>query len=224
MPDSSLFITGDGSHSIHSSTFGVPYHSIHGAIQETQHVFIDAGLKHKLKELKENVTILEIGLGTGLNAFMTYLFAERHKIHLNYTALEAYPISLEQAYALNYADLLAANEKATFIQLHKSSWDQELKITDHFEIHKIKTLFQNYDFPQKFDLIYMDAFAPNAQAEFWEEPFLSKLYNCLLPAGVVCSYYAKGSFKRTLKAVGFKIEALPGPPSKREMTRAIKIS
>ena len=155
---------------------------------------------------------------------MTYLFAERHKTSISYTALEAYPISLEQAQAMNYPDLLAANELEKFLHLHQSPWNQSEQLSDHFEFHKIKTLFQDYDFPQKFDLIYMDAFAPNAQAEFWEEPFLAKLHASLLTQGVVCSYCAKGSFKRALKAVGFEIEALPGPPRKREMTRATKIS
>lgn len=224
MPEPGLFITGDGSHSIYSEKFGVPYHSIHGAIQETQHVFIDAGLKHKLNEQKDKIKILEIGLGTGLNAFMTLLYANKHEIKIDYTALEAYPINAEEASQLNFPKLLNTTHASSLNLLHDCKWDQEVQINPHFLFKKIKTKFEDYAYPQVFDLIYFDAFAPNSQPELWNESFLENIYRTLLPKGTLTSYCAKGSFKRALKAVGFQIESIPGPPRKREMTRATKIS
>lgn len=216
-----IITTSDGSHSILSEKFGVAYHSIHGAIQETQHVFIDAGLDYQASK-KDELSILEIGWGTGLNSYMTLLEADKKKLPIQYTTIEAYPISIEQAQTLNYAENLQQENQKSFLQLHESDWEEKHLISPYFNFIKYFMLFEKIDFINQFDIIYFDAFAPNAQAEFWEVDFLSKMYQSLRQDGILVTYCAKGSFKRALKAVGFTVESIPGPPRKREMVRAIK--
>ena len=221
MPNS-LFETADGSHSLFSEQYGVSYHSKYGAIQETQHVFINAALRFKAVVQKE-ISILEIGVGTGLNAYMTLLEAEKRDLSIQYTAIEAYPISLEQASTLNYPALLNKEaSSAHFLQMHAADWATTLPITQQFQFHKQQIKFETIAFDNQFDIIYFDAFAPNSQPELWEADVLGAMYKALKPDGVLTTYCAKGVVKRTLKAVGFQIEALKGPPGKREMTRAIK--
>lgn len=217
-----IILTSDGSHSILSEQFGVTYHSIHGAIQETQHVFIDAGLDHKLQEQEDNISILEIGWGTGLNSYMTFLEAEKRNIKIDYTTIEAYPISIEQAQGLNYPESLEQENDTLFLLQHQLEWEQKHPISKNIQFTKHQMLFQKIDFKNKFDIIYFDAFAPTAQAELWEPEFLQQMYDSLKDKGILVTYCAKGSFKRALKAVGFKVESIPGPPRKREMTRGIK--
>lgn len=212
--------TQDGSHSIFSNEFGVPYHSKYGAIQETDHVFIKAGLRLKAV-LQDKLTILDIGFGTGLNALMTYLEAEKRGLSIDYVALEAFPIAMSTVQQLNYPAILKL-EPSVFYQLHESSWNQPTKLAANFQLTKLKCLFQEIAFDNYFDVIYYDAFAPNAQPELWEQPLLQKMYDALKPDGILVTYCAKGSFKRTLKAIGFTVERLPGPPGKREMTRGVK--
>lgn len=217
-----LFETSDGSHSLFSGQYGVSYHSKHGAIQETQHVFINAALR--LKALtQQNIHILEIGFGTGLNAYMTLLEAHKRNLAIQYTAIEAYPISSQQASELNYSTLLKDEKfQAHFLQMHTANWATTLPITEQFQFIKHQIKFEEIDFSNQFDIIYFDAFAPNSQPELWEADVLGAMYKALKKDGVLVTYCAKGVVKRTLKAIGFQIEALKGPPGKREMTRAIK--
>ena len=218
----SLIETEDGSHSLFSEQYGVSYHSKYGAIQETQHVFINAALRFKAVIQKE-ISILEIGFGTGLNAYMTLLEAAKRDLLIKYTAIEAYPISLQQATTLNYPALLnKATTQAEFLQMHAADWATTLRITEQFQFIKQQIKFEAIDYDHQFDIIYFDAFAPNAQPELWEAEVLANMYKALKEDGVLVTYCAKGVVKRTLKAVGFQIEALKGPPGKREMTRAIK--
>jgi len=219
LPANELFITSDGSHSLLSEKFQVPYHSRHGAIGETQHVFIDAGFKTKLKQ--STISILDIGLGTGLNALMTLVENEKTESMVYYEAIEAYPITLEIAEEINYPQLLST-DKTTYMQLHKLEWNQEHKINPNFTFHKKHNSFEDFQTKHTFDVIYYDAFAPNAQPTLWDEEILNKMYGILNSDGVLVTYCAQGQFKRNLKAVGFSIEALPGPEGKREMTRARK--
>ncbi len=221
MPNS-LFETEDGSHSLFSEQYGVSYHSKYGAIQETQHVFINAALRFKAVIQKE-ISILEIGFGTGLNAYMTLLEATKRDLAIQYTAIEAYPISLQQATALNYPTLLNDEVSSShFLQMHSADWAKSVPITEQFQFIKQQIKFEAIDFENQFDIIYFDAFAPNSQPELWEADLLGIMYKALKKDGVLVTYCAKGVVKRTLKAVGFQIEALKGPPGKREMTRAIK--
>lgn len=217
-----VFETQDGSHSVFSEKFGVSYHSKYGAVQESRHVFIEEGLFFKALT-KKHLRVLEMGFGTGLNAFLAFLEAEKRQLKLEYVAVEAYPLSVEMALELNYPAVLDAENRAgAFAAMHGCDEGERVRLTANFTFQKIFQPFEQARFDLGFDLIFFDAFAPNAQPELWEEPLMRKMYEALLPGGVLVTYCAKGSFKRTLKAVGFEVEAPQGPPGKREMVRAIK--
>jgi tRNA U34 5-methylaminomethyl-2-thiouridine-forming methyltransferase MnmC len=219
--------TADGSHTLYSPIFDATYHSTHGAIQEAEVVFIHAALNYQLEQKKDDLSILEIGFGTGLNALMTYLATSDKKPSIYYEAWEAYPIGLDLAAAINYPSALKISKEAkdAFIQMHHSiDKIQEIRAAPSFQFQLRKDFFEAIDAQAKFDIIYQDAFSPNVQPELWEEHFLQKLYTALKPNGVLTTYCAKGAFKRALKSVGFQVEALPGPKGKREMTRAHKKS
>lgn len=216
-----IFQTQDGSDSLFSEAYGVSYHSRYGAVQESRHVFIEAGLHHIWLHGKQ-ASVLEIGLGTGLNAFMTMLEAENRKLPVRYTGVEAFPITLEQASMLNYPSQLDPGaEKEIFLRIHALPSGEWQKLSPCFQFRKFLSRVQDLDFSREYDLIYFDAFAPGAQPELWEYPVLEKMYQALNPGGVLVTYCAKGSFKRDLKSLGFEVQSLPGPPGKREMTRAI---
>lgn len=215
-------ITSDGSHTLYVPHLDETYHSKHGAIQEALHVFIDAGLNHYKKS---ELNILEIGFGTGLNTFLTLLEAEKKGIKINYTGIEAFPLGKEIIKRLNYTSELNLSEKAIelFNKLHKTEWEGEYEITPSFILNKIQIELDKFNTEKKFDVIYFDAFGPRVQPEMWTKQILKNMYNCLSEKGVLVTYCAKGSVKRTLKEVGFELEALPGPLGKREMTRAKKL-
>jgi len=217
-----LIETQDGSHSLMSGAFGVSYHSRYGAIQESLHVFIKAGLHWKALKSKQ-LRILEIGFGTGLNAYLTMLEAARLGLDIYYETIEAYPISVEQAATLNYPQFLQPEESPTlFMELHRAPFGEKIVITRHFQLQKQQMQFENIQHKDAFDLVFFDAFAPDSQPESWEQPMLQKVYEALKKDGIMVTYCAKGYVKRNLKAVGFQVEALPGPPGKREMTRGVK--
>ncbi len=219
-----LITTSDGSHSLFIESLDESYHSIHGAIQESKHVFIEAGLKNLTLEGEEVLNILEMGFGTGLNVFLTYLAAKEQPIH--YTSLEAYPLEFAMVEQLNYVKELEVNEvdKAVFEKLHQADWNQKVAISSSFHLTKLNQKLEEVDLPSNhFDLVYYDAFAPSAQPELWTEVIFSKLFACMSEGGVLTTYCAKGVVKRILKKVGFQVKALPGPPGKREMTKAMKV-
>jgi tRNA U34 5-methylaminomethyl-2-thiouridine-forming methyltransferase MnmC len=217
-----LQTTDDGSMTLFSTTFQEIYHSRRGAIQESKHVFIEAGLKFVATQHKE-IKILEVGFGTGLNAFLTALYAQENQLKVNYTGLEPIPITTEIWQKLNYSSCLELNEKENeiFEKLHTSQWNRIEEINAHFFIKKIESKLEDYSTENKFDLIYFDAFAPSKQSELWELSIFEKLSQMLNSQGVLVTYCAKGDLKRNLKSVGFKVESLQGPVGKREMTRAI---
>lgn len=217
-----IIITQDGSHSVFSPQYGVTYHSKFGAVTESAHVFIDAGLRYKAA-VQRNIDILEVGFGTGLNAFMTWLEAERRNLSVRYTALEAYPLSLEEAVQFNFAQQLGVPERsADFLRLHQVEWNTQTVFSEQFSFEKKLLRLEDFSAQSAFDLIYFDAFAPQAQPELWTEAIFAALYEALRPEGVLVTYCAQGHFKRTLKRAGFAVERLQGPPGKREMTRATK--
>ena len=219
-----LFITDDGSHSVHSEQFSVNYHSTHGAIQESQHIFIDAGLKHFVnKSSKNEITVLEMGFGTGLNALMTFLEAEQNSWHINYLTIEAYPLSKNEFLALNYSEKLKSPEsQAVFIQMHEATWNEKHPLSKNFNFTKIQADFKNIDFKNVADVVYFDAFSPESQPELWDETMMQVVHDALREGGVMTTYCAKGSVKRALKSVGFQLESLAGPFGKREISRAAK--
>jgi tRNA U34 5-methylaminomethyl-2-thiouridine-forming methyltransferase MnmC len=216
-----IFLTDDGSHSLMSETFGDSYHSKFGAIQESQHVFIEAALNYLTAKGKTDVTILEIGFGTGLNALMTFREAERQNLKIHYLTIEKYPLSMEQAETLNYAEQLSV-EPSVFKTLHSCNWGESVQLGAHFTFEKRESDCQTIDVEDFADIIYFDAFAPQIQPELWETPILQRLFTALKTGGVLTTYCAKGAVKRALKEVGFQLESLPGPVGKREMTRALK--
>ena len=217
-----LFRTEDGSQSILSEQYGVTYHSKFGAVTESAHVFIAAGLRYKAVVQRE-IAILETGLGTGLNAFMTWLEAERRNLKVDYTGLEINPLTLESAEALDYPLALGNPDRTEdFLRLHQCSWETKHTFSEAFAFEKCRTGIEHFIRPEAFDLIYFDAFAPQAQPELWTEAVFNHMYTSLKPEGVLVTYCAQGHFKRTLKKAGFTVERLQGPPGKREMTRAMK--
>jgi tRNA U34 5-methylaminomethyl-2-thiouridine-forming methyltransferase MnmC len=216
-----LLISGDGSHTIKHALFDAWYHSIHGAIAESEVVFINANLLHPSRiQTRKPIRIFEMGFGTGLNALMTYIACLQNYISVEYHTVEAYPISIDTALTLNYDSILG--HKAFFECIHQADWDMDVVINDHFTIHKYKGLVEEISMPESMDAVYYDAFAPSCQESLWKVPILSKMYSCLSQGGILTSYCSQGEFRRQLQACGFNVERIPGPPHKREMIRATK--
>ena len=215
-----LIVTDDGSHSLYSERYGVTYHSKYGAITESAHVFIDAGLRYKAA-VQRGIALLEIGFGTGLNAFMTWLEAEKRNLCVRYTTIEAYPLTLKEASAFNFAAQLRVPERhADFLRLHRFSWEETHTLSEHFTFTKHRVRLEDFNPGNaNCDLIYFDAFAPQAQPELWTEAIFTRLREALNPEGILVTYCAKGDVKRAMKKAGFEVERLQGPPGKREMTR-----
>ena len=212
-----IIVTSDGSTTIQLPEWNEQYHSVNGAIQEAYHVFIDAGF-NQIK--KDNISILEIGFGTGLNCLVT-LLEEKKKI--NYVGVEAYPVKTEELEKLNYlSQLKVEDKKEVFQKIHQVTWDELHQITSDFTLIKRKQFFKDINDIEVFDLIYFDAFGARVQPELWTEAIFEKMYRSLKLEGVLVTYSAKGSVRRAMEAVGFYVERLQGPPGKREMLRAIK--
>jgi tRNA U34 5-methylaminomethyl-2-thiouridine-forming methyltransferase MnmC len=213
-----LRTTADGSQTIFVPQWDEHYHSIHGAIQESRHVFINNGLIPFLSE--SVVRILEIGFGTGLNALLTAEYATQGR-SIYYEALEAYPIEDTLWQSLNYHEI--ANSELNLPILHRANWEISEEVLPNFTLKKRSGFLETITFEESFfDLIYFDAFAPGAQPELWTPFIFTKMYQALKPGGHLVTYCAKGSVKRAMKEVGFQVLALPGPPRKREMTKAVK--
>ncbi len=213
--------TLDGSTTIHLPDWDECYHSKHGAIQEAYHVFIKNGLS-----LFENqkVSILEIGFGTGLNAFITYLESQKVNQQIDYVGVEAYPVPAEEVLQMNYVSELQAEEKRRiFEKMHQASWEKKQEIDTNFTLNKRKQLFNDIIDEDSFDLIYFDAFGYRVQPELWSTEIFKKMYNALRKNGVLVTYAARGVIKRSMIEVGFTVEKLPGAPGKREMFRSRKV-
>lgn len=217
-----IITTNDGSTTIHLPELNESYHSKHGAIQEAYHVFIKNGLS--LFEGK-SVSVLEIGFGTGLNSFITYLEAKKSNQSIDYVGVEAYPVAVEEALQMNYLKELNANEEVTiFKNMHESIWEEKIAISDDFSLTKRQQLFQDINDEDAFNLIYFDAFGFRVQPELWSLEIFQKMYNALKINGVIVTYACRSSIKNAMVECGFKVEKLPGAPGKREMLRAKKIN
>jgi tRNA U34 5-methylaminomethyl-2-thiouridine-forming methyltransferase MnmC len=217
-----IILTGDGSHSISVPELNVTYHSIHGAIQESLHVFIQAGLiDSRMFDYVGVHHVLEIGFGTGLNALLTLIEADKHKNRIYYTALELYPLNESETKQLNYCEQLDLPQyKTLFEKMHECNWEEMREITEYFRLTKIKCNLLEYTTENSFYIIYFDAFAPNAQPELWTRKVFDKMYSLLQPGGILVTYCSKGDVRRNMIAAGFEVEKLPGPKGKREMLRA----
>ena len=222
-----IITTGDGSKTIQIEEWDEQYHSVHGAINEANHVFLKHGLlffnSQLISESNTNeIAILEIGFGTGLNAFLTLIEAEKQNLNINYVGVEAYPVKNEEIEILNYVELVSLKHKSEFEKLHNSNWERQIYISDYFKIKKEEKFFKDISSISEFDIVYFDAFGARVQPELWTEDIFKKMYDALKPKGVLVTYSAKGSARRAMQAVGFDVERLDGPPNKRHMLRAIK--
>jgi tRNA U34 5-methylaminomethyl-2-thiouridine-forming methyltransferase MnmC len=221
-----IILTGDGSHTIAIPELKATYHSVHGAIRESQHVFIEAGFWYMPDILKmSGMYILEVGFGTGLNALLTLIEAGKHKRHIHYTAVDLYPLQATEIKPLNYCSQLRLPQyQPLFEKMHQTEWNARHEITDYFRLAKINCDFRDFSAGNPFSLIYFDAFAPSTQPELWTKDVFEKMYSLLLPGGILVTYCSKGAVRRAMQAAGFLVEKIPGPPGKREMLRAIKMA
>jgi tRNA U34 5-methylaminomethyl-2-thiouridine-forming methyltransferase MnmC len=219
-----LILTKDGSHTVVVPGMNVTYHSVHGAIQESMHVFIEAGFyRSACFEQPQQYQVLEMGFGTGLNALLTLLEAEKTKRSVHYTAIELYPMDIQQAHSLNYCDRLNRKDlQPVFNALHDCDWEKEISSTHYFTFKKTQASLIDFSSPQLFNLIYFDAFAPTAQPELWTKGIFEKLYAMMSDGGILVTYCSKADVRRAMQAAGFSTEKLPGPAGKREILRAKK--
>jgi tRNA U34 5-methylaminomethyl-2-thiouridine-forming methyltransferase MnmC len=221
-----LIVTGDGSHTLYTAELDETFHSRHGAIRESMHVFIRHGFRHYLSMSgKKSIYVFELGLGTGLNALLTALESRKFHCRIFYEVVEPFPLQPEIYRQLNYEQLLpVSGSPGLLAKIHETGWSEDQPITDQFILRKQKTRFEDYN-PEnrKFDIIYYDAFAPGKQPDIWEPGLLQKAFGLLVSKGILVTYCAQGNFKRNLRKAGFSIETLPGPPGKKEMVRAEKI-
>lgn len=194
------------------------------AVQESRHVFIEAGLKHLLRrEGKGHLSILEVGFGTGLNALLTAVELEETETTAYYAALEPFPLGKDEAALLNYCQQLERPDlQPDFLRVHACEWNKGLSAFDAVLMHKSNRRLQDFDHTAKFDLVYYDAFAPSAQPELWTKAVFEKLFALMEPGGVLVTYCSKGDVRRAMQAAGFAVEKLPGPKGKREMVRAMR--
>ena len=217
-------VTTDGSHTLQSERVNDTYHSINGAIAEANIVYIRNGLHYCFDRFSEDIHLLEVGFGTGLNALLTCLEAGKSNRHVFYYSLEPFPIMVDEALTLNYSELLS-DKDGLFKKIHQSPWNEPIEITSDFTLIKIPESLQNVDLVySEYHLIYFDAFGPDKQPELWDDSMLYKVASNTILNGVFTTYSTKGTVKRALKKNGFFIEKLPGPVGKREVLRAVKKS
>lgn len=218
-----LVITKDGSHSIYLPEMDEHYHSIHGSMIESEHIFIRSGLIEKSLVMK-SISILEIGMGTGLNVLKTALTAKAGNLKINYHGVEAFPLTWDEVKKLNYVDLLeSVDAKVVFEKLHQSEWNNYFELSPEIKMKKSDQSWQKISDLGQYDLVYFDAFAPEKQSDMWTEAVFQKVNDCMNEDGILVSYCVKGEVRRLLKKVGFRVEKLKGPEGgKREILRAWK--
>lgn len=211
--------TKDGSHTLFVPELNEHYHSVNGAVQESRHVFIEAGL-HACK--KEEIRVFEVGFGTGLNALLACFEVGQSIKKIDYASIELFPISIQLANSLNYPAIFEDGQKSIFKNMHLCKWNQRVNISEQFSLTKIQADISDYAFAdaQRFDVVFFDAFAPEKQPDLWNRQVFQKMFDALVPEGILVTYCAKGAVRRMLQACGFAVERLPGPPGKREMLRA----
>ena len=214
-----VIATADGSKTLKITSWNEHYHSTHGAVADAKHVYIKNGLKFSHSK---HLSIFEMGFGTGLNAFLTYLNAKEK--HIDYYSIDKKPLPIELIDQLDYVEQLNVKaEENIFKQMHHSKWNNRCKLSSNFNLYKIHDSIQNHTLVTHFDLVYYDAFGPRVQSELWQKEIFEKLVKHIKKEGVLVTYCAKGEVKRILKALGMRVESLAGPPGKREMIRAIRL-
>ncbi|RZL15454.1 MAG: tRNA (5-methylaminomethyl-2-thiouridylate)-methyltransferase [Pedobacter sp.] len=216
--------TADGSNTLFNETIGEHYHSAHGALQESKHVFIDAGLKYAIgKNEAKDISVLEVGFGTGLNFILSFSHSEENLVKLNYTGIEAFPLTREVLDETGYKAYVSANIWEKFINKYDDAINNTQTLSSHCDLKIAHKKLDEFKTDQQFDLVYYDAFSVQHQPEMWTDEIITQVCNLIKPGGIFVSYAITGKLKRAVKACGFKIEKLPGAPGKREMLRAIKL-
>lgn len=223
-----LLVTADGSHTIYVSELEETYHSRHGAITESKHIYIELGLAYFTATHPESqlVRIFEMGFGTGLNALLSLQFAIDKNISIEYHAIDTTPLDVDLFSRLNYAEVLHwPKGRKYLLEMHEIDWGSMHQIHPQFSIVKtLKSIRSFRPSAQSADLIYYDAFAPSKQEDVWEASLLKNMYGALSVGGLLTTYCARGQFQRDLRALGFEVETLDGPPGKHEVVRATKSS
>lgn len=217
-------LSGDGSHTLFVPAMNEHYHSVFGAINESRHIFINAGY-HAVNKSAGNIRILEIGFGTGLNALLTYFESMSEGIAVDYVSIEKNPLAETLYSQLNYPEIIPLPGcREIFMALHASGWKVPVKISEKFSLHKIDIALEDF-IPENetFDLVYFDAFNPVVQPEMWTPEVFRKMAEALKPGGILVTYSTRGIVKRSLKETGFALEKLPGPAGKREILRAVRL-
>lgn len=214
-------VTEDGSQTIYLPDMDEHYHSTHGAINESLHIYIEQGL---FQTKQKEISILEIGFGTGLNAFLTYCFAYQQGMSINYCSLEKYPLQEQEFTRLSYPDQLFTEHRDVFYRLHTAPWNTEVSISENFKLVKLEADLLTLQFEElpRFDLVYYDAFAPGKQPEMWSDQILHKVARTVKPDGIIVTYCAKGTVRRAWSGAGFDMERIPGPKGKKEILRGKK--
>lgn len=219
--DKEFVITADGSHTIYLPEMDEHYHSTHGAIQESLHIYINQGL---LQINKKEISILEIGFGTGLNAYLTYAFAENKNLVIKYFSIEKCPLNEADYLNLNYPQNIFPEYGEIFKVIHRSKWDSVVTISPAFSLLKIQADLLNFEFKElpQFDLVYYDAFAPGKQPEMWTDEIIHKVAATVKKDGILVTYCSKGSVRRSFSSSGFQMERIPGPIGKKEILKGKK--
>ena len=217
--ESRIVLTADGSHSVYNPELRKHYHSIFGAVQESEWVYINLGLEAALTQFTGDLHVFEMGFGSGLNALLTARIALARQRNISYTAVEAYLLTLEEARQLNYDQVLGTS---FLTQLHESPWEQPVAIHPYFTLTKIGGMLQDVQLDGPFHLVYYDAFAPTAQPELWTEAVFKKIADQMVPGGILTTYSSKSIVQRALRASGFTVEKHSGPFRKREILRAVR--
>ena len=216
--------TADGSNTLYNETIGEHYHSKHGALQESKHVFIDAGLKHAIESFPEQtISILEIGFGTGLNFLMSSAYADKENISIDYTGIEAYPLTIEAVISTQYSQYVTDTIWDNFIRNYQSALIAQTSLNENQQLTIAHTTLEDFKSGNQFELLYFDAFSVQHQPEMWSDEMIGHVCSFIKPGGIFVTYAITGKLKRALKSFGMKIEKLPGAPGKREMLRAVKI-
>ncbi len=213
--------TSDGSHTLYSPDMDEQYHSVNGALTESLHIFI----KHGYQVCTEkNKKVFEVGFGTGLNCYLTAIEAEKNRTPTTYVAIEEYPLEKERWQALNYPQVYPSKDQTLFQSIHEAEWGKKVEISTHFQLLKLKLDITTSTLPnlEEANIVYYDAFGPDKQPEMWKLLVIEKVANIMASTGILVTYTVKGSVKRGLKSLGFRIEKVPGPPGKNEILRGYK--
>jgi tRNA U34 5-methylaminomethyl-2-thiouridine-forming methyltransferase MnmC len=214
--------TADGSKTIFNLQVGENYHSKHGALQESKHVFVNAGLNYFLEQQAATaVSIFEVGFGTGLNFLLSADVCTQSQIKLNYVGVEAYPLTTAMISQTGYNEYVSPQLWHNFISNYQESLLAPVQLNDHCRLQIANTQLLGYQSALKFDIVYFDAFAAIHQPEMWNEEAIGHTIQLLKPGGVFVTYAITGNLKRMLKGMGMQIQKIPGAPGKREMLRAI---